>query len=320
MAQIIIIAEGIEIRDFQGSALTPFLNTNCDAKRGATSTFTYPKGAGAKATHEVRVVFTMAELATAINTTDAFVVYEGHSRFGQGPAFGPPNTPRVPDIKTFPTNPWGVHFRMGFDATDTECIDDLMEHSVTPTEFDITAAAATAFLPDELVGAAKNAQAQAKAMKGKTITAAAICSTGGAWRLFNTCWPKLAAAATARGDKPLDGRHYYKRKPKKKADEFTTSVQVGSADLNKSALPIKLLFMASCSSHVHFFEALDRQRKASKSSCKFLLTGHICSAEHATNFLTQVLIKGIDPMTAKGRKKLLQALNGVSDSGVVGVF
>lgn len=320
MAQIIIIAEGVEIRDFQGSALTPFLNTNCDAKAGATSTFTYPKGAGAKATHEVRLVFTMAELATAIDTKDAFVVYEGHSRYGQGPAFGPPNTPHVPDIRAFPTNPWGVHFRMGFDATDTECIGDLMEHSVKPTEFDLTAAAAAAFLPGALVRAARNAQAQAKAMKGKTMTAAAICSTGGAWRLFNTCWPKLATAATARGEKPLDGRHYFERIPRKKADEFTTSVQVGSADLNKSTLPIKLLFMASCSSQVHFLKALDRQRKASKSNCKFLLTGDVCATDHATNFVTQLLVKGIDPMTAKGMTKLVKALNGVSDSGRVSVF
>jgi hypothetical protein len=318
VAQIIIIAEGIEIRDKQGSALTPFLNANCDAKTGATSTFTYPKGAGAKATHEVRIVFTKGELATAIDTTDAFVVYEGHSRFGQGPAFGPPNTPHVPDVKAFPTNPWGVHFRMGYDGTDTECVGDLMEHSVTPAEFDITAAAATTFLPAVLVRAAKNAQAQAKVLKGKT--AAASCSTGGAWRLFNTCWPKVAAAATARGDKPLDGRHYFDRLPRKVTDEFTTSVRVGSADLDKSALPIKLLFMASCSSHVHFFEALDRRRKASKSNCKFLLTGDLCATYHATNFLTQVLVKGIDPMTPKGEKTLVKALNGVSGSGRVGVF
>src|SRR5207245_5319329 len=112
MVQKIIVAAGIEIRDFQGSTLVAFLNANADP--GKASVWTHPKGSGSKATREVRVVFTMAEFAAALDVEDAIVIYEGHSRYGQGPAFGPASTPHVPDKKAFPINPWGVHFRMGY--------------------------------------------------------------------------------------------------------------------------------------------------------------------------------------------------------------
>jgi hypothetical protein len=321
MAQKIVIAEGIEIRDVgQGIALLKFLNDKCDPKKGAASVWTYPKGASAKGiTHEVEVVYTMAEFAKALDTADIYVVYEGHSRYGQGPAFAPAGTPKVPDAKKFPVNPWGVHFRMGYDATDTECIDDLVHHSVTPAEYNLTTSTATAFLPTGLTSAAAKAKARQKAIKAKKIAAVAACSSDGAWRLFDTCYAKLSTTSTTRGDKPLKGRHFYNilaRKP----PEFETSVQVGSADLDKSSLKCKLLFMASCSSHVHFFKPLDKRRKAAKSACKFLMTAQICAASHATTFLEQVLIKGHDPTAKKGPNAVVKALNGVSSSGLVEIY
>jgi hypothetical protein len=321
MAQKIVIAEGVEIRDVgQGIALLKFLNDKCDPKKGAVSVWTYPKGASAKGiTHEVEVVYTMAEFAKALDTADIFVVYEGHSRYGQGPAFAPAGTPKVPDAKKFPVNPWGVHFRMGYDATDTECIDDLVHHSVTPAEYDLTTSGPKAFLPAVLTTAAANAKAQQKAIKAKKIAAVAACSTTGAWRLFDTCFAKLSTTTTARGDKPLKGRHFYKIVPRKPA-EFEASVQVGSANLDKSSLACKLLFMASCSSHVHFFKPLDKRRKAAKSACKFLMTGFVCATTHAATFLEQVLIKGHDPISKKGAKAVVKALNGVSDSGIVNIY
>lgn len=321
MVQKIIIAQGIEIRDVgQGVTLQTFLKDKCDPKKGAVSKWMFPKGSASKVTHEVQVVYELAEFAKALEISDTFVVYEGHSRYGQGPAFGPAGTPKVPDIKKFPTNPWGVHFRMGYDATDTECVADLVHHSVTPTEYDLTTSGTKAFLPVALRVAASNAQAQQKAIKAKKIKAKTVCSTNGAWRLFDTCDAKLAATKTMRGDEPLKGRHFYKRLPRKPEEEFETAVQVGSVDLNKSSLLCKLLFMASCSSHVHFFKPLDKRRKAVKSACKFLMTSHVCATAHATTFLEQVLIKGHDPSTKKGIKMLLKALNGVSESGVVGIY
>lgn len=321
MTQKIMIAQGVQIRDKgQGSRLQDFLQDKCAPKKGLVSVWTFPKGAGVKATHEISVVYTLAEFAKALDTTDAIVVYDGHSRYGQGPAFGPAGTPEVPETKTFPTNPWGVHFRMGYDATETECVNDLIRHSVTPLEYDLTTTGPKAFLPKALVEAARNVQATQKSINAQKIKAQAVCVTPGAWRLFDTCDAKLAATMTARGDQPLKGRHFYARLGRQPADEFNTAVQVGSADLDKSWLRCKVLFMASCSSHVHFFQPLDKRRKAVNSACKFLMTSYICAAAHASNFLEQVLIKGLDPTTESGLKALAKALSGVSRSGLVGLY
>jgi hypothetical protein len=322
--QTIIVAAGFEIRDFQGSVLTDFLNAQADA--GSGSVWTFPKGVGAGAvTHQVQMVFTMAEFAAALEMDDAYVIYEGHSRYGQGPAFGPPrpsgaDMPWVPDTANFPINPWGVHFRMGYDATDTDCMEDLLEHSVTPAEYDVPASAAGAFIP----GAVKRAVTNAKKVKKAKVAAGRVCSTAGAWRLFNDCDATVAATATSRGDTPLDGRHYYAAFPRKRPrkippGEYLTAVQVGSADLDKSALKCKVLFMASCSSHVHYFRPLARRRTAVKSKCKFYMTAMICSAFHGRNFMAEVF-KGTDPTTKRGSKAMLKALNGVSDSGSVGFY
>jgi hypothetical protein len=262
----------------------------------------------------------LADFVKAVDTADAVVVYDGHSRYGQGPCFGPAGIAQMPDAKAFPTNPWNVTYKMGHDATDTECIADLTHHSILPTEYDLTTASPTAFLGTALKSAAAKAQANDQDIKAKKIKAASICSTAGAWREFDSCFKKLAITATARGDKPLQGRHFYQRLPGKKTDEFIASVAVGSVDLDKSNLPSKLLIMGSCSSQKHFLAALDRRRKAAKSNCKFILTGEVCYADLATAFLKLILVTKVDPTTAKGMAKLAKSLNGESGSGGVGLF
>lgn len=326
MVQIIVIAHGIEIREVgQGQALQAFLTANCDRKgaapaAGANNTWLFPKGSAAKASHEIRVVYAMADLAAALDIADAFVVYEGHSRFGQGPAFGPEGVTHVPDKKLFSVNPWGVHFRMGYDATDTECLGDLVEHSVVPTEYDLTKVTASAFLPEALKTAATNVLAVEKSTKKKKTKPKDVCALSGAWRSMDVCEPARATAKTARGDQPLAGRHYYVHKDRSKPEEFLTSVTVGSADLNKAKLACRVFFMASCSSKVHFRSALVRRRAVVKSACKFLLTGEVCATTHATMFLKQVLLKKRDPTTKDGIKKIVRALNGETASGIVGVY
>jgi hypothetical protein len=266
------------------------------------------------------VVYDMSDLSAALDLADAFVVYEGHSRYGQGPAFGPAGIAKVPDKLAFPINPWGFHFRMGYDATDTECIGDLFDHSVMPTEYDLTTADPKDSLPDALVTATVKVKAQAKAVKAKKVKAKDTCALSGAWRSMNVCQPALSTKATARGDKPLLDRHYYLHQDRKKPEEFLTAVKVGSADLDKAKLSCTLFFMASCSSKVHFHAALARRRKAAKSSCTFLLTGQVCATSHATTFLKQVLLKKLDPTSRSGLKKIVKALNGETDSGIVGVY
>jgi len=325
MVQVIVIAQGIEVRDWENTRMQKFLADNCDPKgpkpaAGANNTWTYPKGAGAKATHEIRVVYAMADLATALNMKGAFVVYEGHSRYGQGPAFGPGGIPHVPDIKAFPVNPWGIHFKMGYDATDTECIGDIFSHSVMPAEYDLPAAGAKAFLPDLLLTAATTAQDKQKAIKAKKISGTKTCSISGAWRSMDTCQPAVATNKTARGETPNKGRHYFRHEDWKKPEEFLTAVKVGHTDLDKASLACSLFFMASCSSKVHFHKPLVNRRKDAKSTCVFLLTALACSASHGLIFLKQVLIKGNDPTTRAGLKKVVKALNGETDSGIVGVY
>jgi len=316
VAQLIIVAVGIQFRDSDGASAAKLLNGKCDPKKGTTNTCLFPKGGGA-IQYEIQLVFDLADFVKAVDTKDAVVVYDGHSRFGQGPCFGPAGIAAVPDLATFPTNPWGVHYRMGHEATDVECIEDLIGHSILPAEYDLTTATSKSFLGKELVKAAAAAQAATKAMKGKTLSAVAVCRTNGAWREFNSCYATLAGTATARKEKPLSGRHYYRDD---RGKEFMTAVKVGSGDLDKSSLPGKLLIMGSCSSHVHFFDALDRRRKATGSSCKFILTGDVCYIDMATNFLELVLIKKLDPTTSSGMAKITKALNGERGSGGVGLY
>jgi hypothetical protein len=327
MAQVVVVALGIQIRDFTDRSVQSFLQANCDRQgaappAGQANTWLFPKGAGAaKATHEVRVVYELADLAAALDVTGAWVVYDGHSRFGQGPAFGPDGIAEVPDQKAFPVNPWGVHFRMGYDATDTECVGDLLEHSVLPVEHDLTTVdLKTAFLPGALVTATTQAQAQQARIAKRKVKPKDTCALAGAWRSMDVCQPARAATTTARGDAPLKGRHYYVHRDKAKPEEFLTAVTVGSKDLDKAKLTCAVLFMGSCSSKVHYHAALVRRRKATKSSCAFLLTGDVCSAEHSLLFLRQTLVKKRDPTIKADMKKIVDALNGEPDAGNVRVY
>lgn len=330
MVTQVIVASGIEIRDaLQGVSLLRYLNDNADFDK-RSGRWTFPKGAGAKARFQVSVVYTAGELATALDTADAYVVYSGHSRYGQGPAFGPAGTPHIPDKGAFPVNPWGVHFRMGYDATDTEAIGDLTKHSVSPLEYDLTSLPAKPFLPKALVTAAaqvRNVESKRRSGKLTKAQAKSPCTVPGSWRAFSTCWAKLAKTATARGDTPLAGRHYYAHRPHyeptkaqpKGRDEFFVSVAVGSTDLDASSLKCKLFFMASCSSHEHFYRPLARRRRAVKSSCKFMLTSFVNTASNARNFL-EAIFQGHDPLTRKGSKAVLKHLNGYRSSGVIGIY
>src|SRR5437899_2736775 len=166
MARKVIIASGLELRDKrQGRSVVKFLSDNAEPTKPWF--WTYPKGSGTKAKFEVSVVFTAKDFAAALDTVDAYVVYSGHSRLGQGPAFGKADTPVMPNKESFPTNPWGVHFRMGYDATDTEARGDLLEHSVTPEEYDLTKAPEDAFLPGSLLDAVPWVKEAADRLKKK---------------------------------------------------------------------------------------------------------------------------------------------------------
>ncbi|MGZ8853265.1 MAG: hypothetical protein ACXW2X_07700, partial [Thermoanaerobaculia bacterium] len=273
---------------------------------------------------EVEVVYTQAEFLKALDTEDAYVVYEGHARFGQGPSFGDAGMPDIPDAKKYPVNPWGVFFRMGYDATDVPCFEDLVEHSIVPKDYDLPAATRNSFLHNDLALASLEAKIIAVRQKAGVVTPAEKkdpCSIPGSWREFAVCQPALAATKTSRNDEPLKSRHYFRQNvgAHKGKDEFMTAVEVGAADLNNTSLKCKVLFMAACSSGVHYREALEKRRKDAKSSCKFYLTAQVCSSFFSMAFITAVY-KGIDPTSAKGSTDLLKTLNGLPKSGVVDIY
>ncbi len=318
--QKIILAAGLEIRDFQGAEMLRYLAR--EAQPGAKDTWTYPKGPVAKAKFVIEVVYTMAEFKSALDQTGAWVVYEGHSRHGQGPAFGAAGTPHCPPAASFPVNPWGVHFRMGFDAVDSECVGDILEHAVNPAEFDLLAPPGDASLSSALEHAAASAAAVERRRKKGKLTKTerkTPCAIKDAWRDLKACFAKVAEEKTCRGDKPLEGRHYFTRIPGKPKDEFMTAVKGGHADLDAVSLRCAVFFMPSCSSKVHYRKALVERRKVAKSSCKLYLTSHPPRAYHAVNFL-KVVLAGHDPATAKGSKRLLKVLNGEKHSGRVGLY
>jgi hypothetical protein len=315
--QKIILAAGLEIRDFQGVNMLRYLNA--EAQPGAKDTWTFPKGPVAKAKFTVKVVYTMQEFRDALDEDGAWVVYEGHSRYGQGPAFGDAGIAHCPPKSKYPVNPWGVHFRMGYDATDSECVGDILEHAVNPGEYDLLKVPKGALLPQALQDAAAFAATmEARRKKGRLTRTQrkSPCAVAGAWRDLRTCFAKVAAEKTCRGETPLDGRHYYKRIPGKTKDEFVTAVKVGRSDLDGSKLKCAVFFMPSCSSKVHYRRALVDRRKAIRSKCKFYLTSSVPRANHAVNFLKAVFA-GHDPSTPRGSKAFLKIVNGEKHSGRV---
>jgi hypothetical protein len=318
--QKIILAAGLEIRDHQGMEMLRYLNK--EAQSGATDTWTYPKGPVAKAKFLITVVYTKDGFKKALDEPGAWVVYEGHSRFGQGPAFGDAQLPHCPPKSSYPVNPWGVHFRMGYDAVESKCIGDILEHAVNPTEFDLLSVPKDASLPDGLADAAAfAAKLESKRKKGRFTRAQRTtpCAVDGAWRDLKTCFAKVAAQKTCRGDTPLDGRHYFRRIPKTPTDEFKTAVTVGRADLDASSLKCAVFFMPSCSSKVYYRKALVDRRKAAKSKCKIYLTSKVPIAYHAVNFL-KIVFAGHDPTTTRGSKQLLKVVNGEKQSGRVRLY
>jgi len=294
----IIIAYGCEIRDTENhTKVVDFLKA--DATPAGTDKWTYPKKAPA---HTISLIYTKAGFAAALNKKDAVVIYDGHSRIGQGPVFGPAGVTTCPDKTKFPLNPWGDNFRMGHAFADIECIDDIMHHGTNPTEFKLPASSKGVLASKGLIDILDDA---IKAGKAK-------CGTAGAWRKLSDCFSKVAAQMNCRGSKTLASRHFWRARKGNK--EFDTLVAVGDADLKKSKLACAVLFMNSCSSKRHFLAPLQRQKAAAKSKCMFYVTADSCSANTTLPFLKAVLA-GKD--VTKRAKAILKTMNGMSGSGFI---
>lgn len=294
----IVIAFGCEIRDGSNHVkVVDYLNAN--ATSAGTDTWIYPKKAPV---HRVKLVYTKVEFGAALDLENGIVIYDGHSRIGQGPAFGSPSVPTCPDKVKYPINPWGDSFRMGHDFADIECIDDIMHHGTNPAEYILPANTKGIFASTGLINI----------VDGALKAGSANCQRTKAWRRLSTCHAKVAAMTNCRGESSLVSRHYWRERGGGK--EFDTLVAVGDTDLAKTKLTCSVLFVNSCSSKRHFYAALARHKKKMKSKCVFFLTAEVCSANTTQPFLEAVLA-GKDP--GKDTVSLLKRMNSVRGSGFI---
>lgn len=293
----IIIAYGCEIRDTSNhKKVVDFLNA--EATSTGTDQWAYPKKSPG---HNIALVYTKPDFAAALDKQDAVVIYDGHSRLGQGPAFGPAGLPTCPDKAAYPVNPWGEHFRMGYDFAETECIGDIIHHATNPAEFNLPASSKGVFASKGM-----------KEILDRAIGAGSKCGTVGAWRQLSTCFPKVAAQANCRGELALAARHFWRGHTGNL--EFDTLVSVGDADLKKTKLACAVLFMNSCSSKRHYLDTLRRQKAAAKATCMFYVTADLCSANTTLPFLKAVLA---GTNVATSAKAILKKMNGMAGAGFI---
>ena len=301
MARSVVVAFGVQIRD--GSTHRSLVDhLNSVAKSTGTGTWDFPpKGT---VTHTVSIVYTKAEFLASLDSTDAYVVYDGHSRIGQGPAFGPASTPECPDAAKYPNNPWGDNVLMGHHAVSVEMREDILQHGIDPPEYPVLSPIdPTHLLSSGVRDVITRAQ---KITKPK-------CNTTHAWRTLTVCDPTLAGTANCRKAKTLATRHYYRRR---KAPEYDTLVLRGNSDLTPRKLACAVLFMNSCSSAEHYRDPLEAQRTAVKSACSFYFTQHVCSGPQTLTFVKLVLA-GVDPVSTTGSARYVKDMNGIHGSGQI---
>jgi hypothetical protein len=321
--QAIVLAWGCEIRD----------SSKHQAVRDDLAELATPSGPDTyryettEVLYEVRFVYTKAEFQAALDEEGAIVIYDGHSRWGQGPAFADPGLTTVPDPSK--GNPWQDHFRMGFDALPLPCVADIWEHAVSPVEYASESAPkgkfARKFVLDMLAGA-----------KGKGHG----CSVKGAKRELLNCNPKLTAQLKTASVAPeqrlraLEHRHYW-RAGKELLDpddpedfaflgdgtrypEFWTIVECGSAHLAGVSLRCRVLFMNSCSSNLHFKFPLLRRKNEVRSGCVFYLT-HATAWAATTKLFVRFVLLGGDPTSSTDGAMIVSEMNGMRGAGSIEV-
>jgi hypothetical protein len=318
----VVIAYGVEFRDYNHRTDLENWLDKFVGKQVSTRRWKLKKGTD---TFDISVVLSKAEFIAALDMPGAIVIYDGHARRGQGPAFSVhARVGNCPSVGAEPANPWEDHVRIGFDAVLQPVQRELLKHCTNPVEYPQTSVPKGAFLAESVAS---------------LITAAAAlgsgCKVAGARRSFDKCEPTIAATPNGRGVKSLAGRHFYIKRTEKDEDDETKTilehhciVSAGSADLAKSTLACSVLFLNSCSSAVHYLRALRRRKKEAKASTVFYLTWRTAymTNSRATNiFVQQLLEVGVDPTKKASRDKLVKLMNGTTkqsrhDSGVIEAF
>lgn len=312
----VLVAVGAEVRDWRDHKETR-AHLDWVAKRTTPDSYAY-EGKGRD--YEFTFAYTKAGFASGLDLDGGIVIYQGHSRYGQGPAFGDAKLPTYPDPAKYPVNPWGDHFRMGFDAVHTACLADIWNHGVEPKEY-------TRDPPPKDLFAWQSTKTMLTRTKGKCGDKVA------SRRSLLRCAPDLTKKLKTVDVIPhreslLDGRHYWYTVKEHEIDfvplyidndgyiEYQTIVESSSKDLETVGLKCSLLYMNSCSSKLHFSAALKRRKTAVGSKCVFYLANEICYGEPLLVFIRQ-LLDGVDPVSKSGSKTMLTKLNESGRAGKV---
>jgi len=284
----VLVAFGCQVRDWSTHEdFLTFLNGKARPSGPAAWSF---EGSRGEQRLEVQLLYTKDEFTAALDTPNAVVIYDGHSRYGRGPVFADAKVRESPDPATYPINPWDDHFRMGYDVVAIPCAEDILQHSTNPDEYlggiDLKKLFAS---PDSKDKLAKSG--------GKHD-----CRDRYGYRRLADCDPVLADALNGRGQHSLMGRHFWYTiwSGDLERTDYMTFVNTGHRELDRVALNCDVLFMNSCYSKQHFYEALVKRKKATGSNCVFYLTNATCSAP-TTRVFVDLLFRGYDPKDAHNR-------------------
>lgn len=282
-------------------------------------------------TYDIRIIFTKKEFIEALNLAGAIVIYEGHSRYGQGPVFVEKEmVGACADISEFPHhNPWEDHVRMGWDVVETPCVKDILRHGTNPIEYTKTEIPkfSSAGVKEILEKASKNMNRKVKCDFHKILKKRRINDPRAR---TNDCYPSIAKITGCR-KVTLNGRSYWRSRPRTKKEkakfrgdieiEFFTLVEAGSAaDLKKSKLQCSVLYMKSCKSIKHFYCALHLRRKElqkeqrnRKKPCVFYLTSEPSHwVAYSPLLFVEMVLAGKNPTRTKDAKLICKKLNSVN--------
>jgi len=322
------IAFGIQAREtLSKEELIKYLENLPDVVDNGNHCYEYKKN---DKIYDIRVIFTKKEFLEALELPGAIVIYEGHSRYGQGPAFVKEEKVGVcADISEFPHyNPWEDHVRMGWDVVETPCVQDILRHGTNPIEYTKTENPkfSSARVKKILRKASKNEKRKVKCSFHKIFKKRRINDPRAR---TNDCYPSIAKITGCR-EISLIGRSYWRSRPRTKKEkekfredieiEFFTLVEAGPSDLKKSKLQCSVLFVKSCSSIKHFFCALrlrrkelQKERRDREKPCVFYLTKiRSWSASFSPLLFVKMVLAGKNPTRKKDAKLICKKLNSVN--------
>ena len=301
----IIVAWGIDIRDWiDHEDLLEYLEQEKLFKKVVEGEHYRRKVK--RRTYDVRLVYDKEGFRKALKKPGAIVIYHGHSRFGQGPAFGPKNTECEVDVSS--VNHWNDHFRMGFDVVKIPLLSEHKNGS-QPTEY-------SGKLLGKLTGKQSVRDGLRKANSDAGVRRAKRCDQKGwAKRRMQKCAPKAVKESeewkNCRGE-TVAGRHYWL----KSRNVFWSLVKSNDDDLKRTKLKCRVLFMNSCSSWGHYLSALKRHREMSDSKCLFFLTRRASDwGANTTTVFIKEIINGNSLSSSREVCAMLRALIHKSGNG-----